>query len=133
MSGWSFFCVYSNYGSESRTAAARLNVLAGVQAQNAPAAITYVNCPICGELISSTAAVCPFCDQFVNGDAAGAANTGEPYFHVDEQGNGVYIDSEGAIIRDANNKLTYYMGTDGRLVGVDDYGNIVEEGTISLY
>ncbi len=125
MTGWSFYCTYYNYGSSSSTNRASLKVLAGVQTQQTTA-ITYVNCPICGNAVSSSTTVCPFCGEYINSGA-------DSYYSTDAYGNGIYADETGAIIRDAESGLTYVIQPDGYYVTYNDYGEKVGTGSTDIY
>ena len=123
MTGWSFYCVFSNQGTPARTNSASVNVLAGVRTQNQTPAITYVTCPICGNQVSSATAVCPFCGEYINSGA-------DSYFDVDEYGNGIYADDTGAILYDAESGITYVVDTDGNYRGYDENENLVDAGNL---
>ena len=122
MSGWNFYCVFSNQGTPARSGSASLNVLAGVRTQNQPQAITYVTCPICGNQVASNTAVCPYCNEYIN------SGTEDYYYDVDDNGNGIYADETGAVLYNAETGITYVMDPSGSYKGYDEGGNLVDTG-----
>ena len=104
MNGWSFYCSFDNNGTVTNTNPAALKVL-GTRAQTpAQPAVTYVTCPICGQSVPASAAVCPSCGEYINAGGVDYAAPVEDYNYYLDEATGDYIvtDAYGNVV-DAGN------------------------------
>ena len=106
MSGWSFYCTFSNDDGAVPTAKARLKVTAvpgtatGANGQRVSTRILL--CPYCKEEVFRSMVTCPYC--------GGVIYDGEKDFFVfqDESGNILYVDETGSMFYDSGLATTTF-------------------------
>jgi predicted small lipoprotein YifL len=106
MSGWSFYCTFTNEDASTDTEQARLKVTA-VEGTTTNASGQRVNnrilrCPYCGEEVFRSMLTCPYCGGGIWDEKIDA------YVYQDQTGSIFYIDPTGTMFYDASNRTTTF-------------------------
>ena len=106
MSGWSFFCTFTNEDASTPTEEARLKVTAvagaTTNANGEKVNNRILRCPYCGEEVFRSMLTCPYCGGGIWDDKI------EAYVYQDQSGSIFYIDPTGTMFYDARSRSTTF-------------------------